>query len=286
LLQDFPVDPSYNGPTLAEGPVDHAFVKDMMDYFVKSHDDRSLPPFPPKYVIQLLQASIEQHSRMSALVRIPLSRAGQTVTVFGDTHGQFYDFRNILTDAVAGYPSRDNVLVFNGDFVDRGRYGMEIVLSLLAMRLADPEALYMNRGNHETVDMNEQYNFYTDIKSTYKRWEKTKTINSIIQLFKRTFIALPVATLVNEKVFVVHGGIGPKTSEMTLKKIDSVGRFKEPRNIRNKKTGRKEPDAITELLWSGTMTKIYIIRLMPPLVGHRLLIAGHGNLVYPLMFSD
>jgi hypothetical protein len=44
---------------------------------------------------------------------------------------------------------------------------MEIVLSLLAMRLADPEALYTNRGNHETVDMNKQYNFYTDVAKTY-----------------------------------------------------------------------------------------------------------------------
>jgi serine/threonine-protein phosphatase 5 len=250
LNADFPVDSSYDGPTLAEGPVDRAFVKNMMEYFAKSHKDRSLAPFPPKYVMQLLLASIEQHGRMSSLVRIPLSRAGQAVTVCGDTHGQFYDFRHILTDAVAGYPSRDNVLVFNGDFVDRGRYGLEIVLSLLSMRLADPEALYVTRGNHETVMMNSRYNFYTDLVSMYKGWTEDEVIVSMIELFKKVFDTLPVAALVNEKVFVVHGGIGPKTSKMSLDEIDAIWRFQEP-NYEVDETGALRQDSLSELLWSG-----------------------------------
>jgi hypothetical protein len=61
-------------------------------------------------------------------------------------------------------------------------------------------------------------------------------------------------------------------SEMSLDEIDSVGRFEEPRDIRNKKTGRKEPDALTELLLSGTVIKLYTIRPLLPLFGHRLLI--------------
>jgi serine/threonine-protein phosphatase 5 len=36
---------------------------------------------------------------------------------------------------------------------------VEIILTLLAYKVLDPTSLYLNRGNHETLNMNRMYGF-------------------------------------------------------------------------------------------------------------------------------
>lgn len=56
-----------------------------------------------------------------------------SVVVVGDVHGQLHDVLFLLRDA--GFPSRDRVFVFNGDYVDRGAWGLETFLLLLAWKV-------------------------------------------------------------------------------------------------------------------------------------------------------
>ena len=55
-----------------------------------------------------------------------------------------------------GEPSATNAYLFNGDIADRGRHALEIFLLLLCYQLAEPRAIYINRGNHEQRDLNER----------------------------------------------------------------------------------------------------------------------------------
>ena len=84
------------------------------------------------------------------------------LTVCGDTHGQYYDLNNIFK--LNGKPSAENPYLFNGDFVDRGSWGLEVFITLLGWKLHDEKCMYLTRGNHETKSMNELYGFEGEVR--------------------------------------------------------------------------------------------------------------------------
>lgn len=58
---------------------------------------------------------------------------GTRVVVVGDLHGQFHDLLFLLRDA--GYPDDGRFFVFNGNYVDRGSWGLETFVLLLAWKV-------------------------------------------------------------------------------------------------------------------------------------------------------
>lgn len=85
----------------------------------------------------------------------------QRLVVVGDMHGCFETLARLCFGdeqagvTAVGFPGdeidgRTNVYVFNGDFVDRGGSGYQIIFTLCLFLLVWPEYTYLNRGNHET----------------------------------------------------------------------------------------------------------------------------------------
>ena len=86
-------------------------------------------------VIKILTDSKLVFMKHSSLVDIHLSKDDHVI-VCGDIHGQFFDLANIFE--VFGFPTKDNQYLFNGDFVDRGVWSVEVMLTLLSFKLLLP----------------------------------------------------------------------------------------------------------------------------------------------------
>ncbi len=86
------------------------------------------------------------------------------------------------------------------------------------------------RGNHESASINRIYGFYDECKRRYnvKMWKT----------FTDCFNCLPVAAIVEEKIFCCHGGLSPD-----LHSMEQIRRIARPTDV---------PDAglLCDLLWS------------------------------------
>lgn len=136
-------------------------------------------------------------------------------TLVGDIHGQFYDLLNIL--AIGGEPPGTNY-VFMGDYVDRGHHSVETIQYLILLKLKYPSHVTLIRGNHETRQVTMSYGLYDEINRKYGN-------TTAWQYLMEVFDHLPVAAVVGEKVFCVHGGLSPKIKR--LDQINSIDRFME-----------------------------------------------------------
>lgn len=76
---------------------------------------------------------------------VEVANAYDVVHVIGDIHGQFHDLCHVL-DIVAAPRENGPTLVFAGDYVDRGSWGLEVFTLLLAYKVAYPEKIILLRG--------------------------------------------------------------------------------------------------------------------------------------------
>jgi len=190
-----------------------------------------------RYVARVLLSMRRYFAELDSLMEIDIPTQGPEhdattpprLTVCGDTHGQYYDVLNIFE--MNGWPNATNPYLFNGDFVDRGSFSVEVILTFLLWKLHDPNCIYLTRGNHETKNMNRIYGFEGEVKAKFD--------DKIFQLFLEVFEWLPLAAVIGKKVFVTHGGL-PVDGNVTLDDIRRIKRGMEP----------PEKGLMSDLLWS------------------------------------
>uniref|UniRef100_A0A7S1BDI8 Serine/threonine-protein phosphatase n=1 Tax=Corethron hystrix TaxID=216773 RepID=A0A7S1BDI8_9STRA len=190
------------------------FVMDCVNYF---KEEKILSD---QYVKLILKGSTKYLNTLPTVldVAFPHNSNKQSdqnrITVVGDTHGQFYDLLKIFE--INGYPSMNNPYVFTGDFVDRGSFGVEVLLTLLLFKLSCPECIHLLRGNHEVRNMNAMYGFRCEVLLKYNE--------NFLKKFGQLYHSLPLAAVIDKKIFVVHGGLSRNSNVTTIESIKGLKR--------------------------------------------------------------
>ena len=181
-----------------------------------------------RYALQIIEIATETLSKYKALVEYNVAPEEQ-FTVCGDIHGQYYDLANIFK--LNGNPALNNKYLFNGDFVDRGSFSVECILTLVAWKASNPDVIHLTRGNHEARTVNMIYGFKGEVETKYGA--------DVYEAFCKLFCTLPLAYTLNNRVMICHGGLFTEDG-VKLEDIKKIDRFREP----------PEKGLMCDLLWA------------------------------------
>lgn len=200
-------------------------------------DELKIPSFSEDILINLCNSAINiLKQKNQTLINLSLPSI-----VIGDLHGNLHDlirFINSIKDVFS------NNILFLGDYVDRGQYQLETITLLLALRIEYPDNFFLIRGNHEFTAVNSQGGFKDEvIQAGYSE--------SLFDKFNEVFSYLPIAALINNNIFCVHGGLSPLFKN--IKQIETD--FKLP--IRNiyKSTKKKAKHRLSDSRGFDTPTR-------------------------------
>ncbi|XP_008799140.1 serine/threonine-protein phosphatase 7 [Phoenix dactylifera] len=158
----------------------------------------SVLPFPVFHRLVLAASNLLHKERNC--VTVDVGDEPCSVVVVGDVHGQLHDVIFLLEDA--GFPSEDRFFVFNGDYVDRGAWGLETFVLLLAWKIFLPHRVFLLRGNHESKYCTSVYGFEKEVMVKYGDQGQ-----QVYRKCLRCFEGLPLASIIAGCVYTAHGGL-------------------------------------------------------------------------------
>uniref|UniRef100_A0A7S0BNZ2 Serine/threonine-protein phosphatase n=1 Tax=Rhodosorus marinus TaxID=101924 RepID=A0A7S0BNZ2_9RHOD len=149
------------------------------------------------------------------------------IKVCGDIHGQYLDLLRLFE--YGGQPP-DCKYLFLGDYVDRGKHSIETICLLLAFKIRYPDKFFILRGNHECASINRIYGFFDECRRRYnaKTWKT----------FCDVFNSMPVAAIIDDRIFCTHGGLSPELTSM-----EQIKRIPRPTDV-------PDQGLLCDLLWS------------------------------------
>ena len=144
---------------------------------------------------------------MGRLVKIkPLGEA----IIVGDLHGDLESLIHILKEANVLQKVNQNkeaVLIFLGDYGDRGSYSAEVYHVVLKLKLLFPQQVVLMRGNHEGPEdlLASPHDLPMHFHAKFgEKWRNA--YSKIHELFKHLYNAV----LVEKRYLMIHGGLPPQ----------------------------------------------------------------------------
>jgi len=162
----------------------------------------------------------------------------ESLTIVGDLHGSLGDLNAVM--GLHGTPTAKNRLVFNGDFVDRGPDGAEVLASVLALKLAFPRHVHINRGNHEDAALSRVYDFEAELVTKYG------ASTTLLDDADDAFCAMPLGCVVNHgssRTLVLHGHL-PRS----LPSLEVLKRAPRVRSVVAE--SEEDVELVRDILWS------------------------------------
>jgi diadenosine tetraphosphatase ApaH/serine/threonine PP2A family protein phosphatase len=144
---------------------------------------------------------------------VQLKPLGEALIV-GDLHGDLESLIEILKESnflQKMDQTRNAILIFLGDYGDRGEYSAEVYYSVLKLKLLFPEQVILMRGNHEGPHdlLASPHDLPIDFQRKFgEKW--TEAYAKIGELFAYLYNAV----LVEERYLLIHGGLPPQANTM------------------------------------------------------------------------
>lgn len=171
------------------------------------------------------------------------------VIFVGDTHGAI----DVTSKVFSDFADNADLVVFLGDYVDRGEDQLGNLLLILRKMVENPNKYIVLRGNHESPITNEYYGFKEEVK------EKLGEEN--YEMFIELFSYMPYAAVVNG-YFCVHGGL-----PMGLEKVEEIKKLPRP------DVNPDNPIAF-QLLWNDPREGIDDLDFLPSIRGEGIYFFG------------
>jgi len=157
-------------------------------------------------LLQLAQAAIKVMGEQQTVVDLREKNFKHT-TVVGDLHGSLDCLKTVLElvglDRSGANAKPDQVVIFGGDYVDRGDNSLEVLSTLLLLKLSHPDRVHLLRGNHEDSMTASIYGFREEIDEKYSDPDEAE---EIWYEFGVVFASIPIAAW-TKNAAIMHGGI-------------------------------------------------------------------------------
>jgi len=134
------------------------------------------------------------------------------VKVYGSLHGQFLDLLRLfeMWGAPNDIPGEGDIesfdYLFLGNYVDSGTRSLELICTLLALKVKYPDQIVLLRGFHEDRNINLHRGFAEECRN--KLGDDPQSPKSIFNLINTAFEMMPLAGVIEDKFLCVHSGIG------------------------------------------------------------------------------
>ena len=157
--------------------------------------------------VSLLQNEAEQLGNLRVTGHLLEAPAEGEATVVGDLHGDLVTLAQILkiSDFIkkAEHGER-SLLIFLGDYGDRGALSPEVYYVIMTLKTRFPESVVLLRGNHEGPDdlMVSPHDLPMHLHNKFGE-KSTEAYNGLKQLFGQ----LHNAVIVKESYVLLHGGV-------------------------------------------------------------------------------
>lgn len=96
----------------------------------------------------------------------------------GDLHGDVHSLIQFIEELSSlGYMNDEDpfsikdqnfYIVFLGDYTDRGVYGVEVLYTLMRLKIANPSQVFLLRGNHEDIALNIHSGLCDELKNKFE----------------------------------------------------------------------------------------------------------------------
>jgi hypothetical protein len=151
---------------------------------------------------------------------------GSKISFHGDLHGDIHSLLKYLQELKSqGYINNNFeiipnnfYMVFLGDYVDRGNFGIEVIYTILRLKIANPDKIILVRGNHEDYDINVKLGFAEEIQKKFNTSTNVFLKRSIAKIYEFMPVVLYLGTN-TDFLQCNHGGM--ETGYLPIELLDN-----------------------------------------------------------------